>query len=158
MSYDQGDPQELKAQFWKTLSAAPVVMLQLNGDPDGAAPMTAQLDKDADGSIWFFTTPTNRFTKLGAASATYVAKGHETFARFSGTLSEETSQERKDALWSKAVEAWYPEGKGSALMLRMDLGDAAIWAGELGVVDTAKMFLGMEVRGDIEGGYAEVKL
>lgn len=158
MQHDQGDPQALKTQFWEALSAAPVVMLQLDADPAGAAPMTAQLDKDADGTIWFFTSPANRFAKLGEASATYVAKGHDTFARFSGTLSEETSAERKEALWSKTVEAWYPEGKGSALMLRMDLGDAAIWAGELGVVNTAKMLLGLNVRDDIKGGYAEVKL
>ncbi len=158
MPYDQGDPQELKAQFWKALSAAPVVMLHLDIDPQGAAPMTAQLDKDADGTIWFFTSPDNRFARLGAASATFVAKGHDTFASFSGMLSEETSQERKDALWSTVVEAWFPEGKGSALMLRMDLGDAAIWSGELGVINTAKMFLGMDVQGNIKGGYAEVTL
>lgn len=158
MDYAQGDPQELKDKFWKALSASPFVMLQLDADPASAAPMTAQLDKDANSAIWFFTSHSNRFAHGGAATATYISKGHDTFARFAGTLSEETSAARKDALWSKMVEAWFPEGKASALLLRMDLGDASIWAGELGVINTAKMFLGMNVRDDVKGGFAEVSL
>lgn len=158
MDYDQGDPQELKDKFWKNLASDRTVMLQLDADPDSAAPMTAQTDKDANSAIWFFTNPDNRFASGGAATATFVSKGHDTYARFSGTLTEETSQERKDALWNNFVEAWFPEGKDSALLLRMDLGDASIWAGELGAINTAKMFLGMNVRDDVKGGYAEVAL
>jgi general stress protein 26 len=158
MDYDQGDPQELKDKFWKDLAKDRTVMLQLDADPDSAAPMTAQLDKDAHGTIWFFTSHSNRFAQAGAATGTYISKGHDTFARFAGTLSEEASAERKDALWNNFVEAWFPEGKSSALLLRMDLGDASIWAGEMGVINTAKMFLGMNVRDDVKGGYAEVSL
>ena len=43
-------------------------------------------------------------------------------------------------------------------MLRMDLGEASIWAGELGALNTARMMLGMDVTGTTKGGYAEVKL
>lgn len=158
MNYNQGDPQELKEKFWKALAASPIVMLQLDADPASAAPMTAQLDKDADGTVWFFTTHTNRFAAKGHATATYSSKGHDLHARFAGTLSEDASPERKDALWNNFVAAWFPEGIDSALLLRMDLGEAAIWSGELGMVNTAKMFLGMNVRDDVKGGYAEVSL
>ena len=158
MDYDQGDPQELKDKFWKAIAASPYVMLQLDAEPDSAAPMTTQLDKNANSAIWFFTSPSNRFAQMGAATGIYVAKGHDTFARFAGTLSEETSAERKDQFWNNIIEAWFPEGKASALLLRMDLGDASIWAGELGVINTAKMFLGMNVRDDVKGGFAEVSL
>ena len=158
MKYDQGNSEELKEKFWKTLSASPFVMLQLDADPDSAAPMTAQLDKDANHAIWFFTSPDNRFAAKGPATATYSGKGHELHARFAGNLVEETDQARKDAMWNNFVEAWFPEGKASALMLRMDLADASIWSGEMGVFNTAKMMLGMNVRDDMKGGFAEVAL
>lgn len=158
MKYDQGNPEELKDKFWKELAGSPYVMLQLDADPDSAAPMTAQLDKDAHHMIWFFTNRDNRFAAMGPATATYSSKGHDLHARFAGTLVEETSQERKDALWNNFVEAWFPEGKASALLLRMELGDASIWSGEVGVLNVAKMALGMNVRDDMKGGYAEVAL
>ena len=158
MKYDQGNSEELKEKFWKKLSASPFVMLQLDADPDSAAPMTAQLDKDANHAIWFFTSPDNRFAAMGPATATYSGKGHELHARFAGNLVEETDQARKDAMWNNFVEAWFPEGKASALMLRMDLADASIWSGEMGVFNTAKMMLGMNVRDDMKGGFAEVTL
>ena len=158
MEYDQGNPEELKEKFWKALAASPFVMLQLDAEPDSAAPMTAQLDKDANAAIWFFTAPGNRFATGGRATATFSSKGHEAFARITGELSEETSRERKDALWSNMIEAWFPEGKDSAVLLRMDLGQAAIWAGEMGAINPARMFLGMHVRDNIEGGYTQTQL
>ena len=158
MKYDQGSPAELKDKFWTTLSDSPFVMLQLDADPDTAAPMTAQLDKDANHAIWFFTSQDNRFAAGGPATVTYSGKGHELHARFAGVLSEETDAARKDAMWNNFVAAWFPEGKDSALMLRMDLGDASIWSAEMGVFNTAKMMLGMNVRDDMQGGYAEVAL
>jgi hypothetical protein len=56
MQYDQGNPAELKEKFWKELAHSPFVMLQLDADPESAAPMTAQLDKHANHAIWFFFT------------------------------------------------------------------------------------------------------
>ncbi len=43
-------------------------------------------------------------------------------------------------------------------MLRMELGDASIWAGDLGLLATARMALGMEVRDEARGSYAETAL
>lgn len=158
MNYDQGNPAELKDTFWKELARSPYVMLQLDADPDSAAPMTAQLDKDAASAIWFFTNPDNRFAAGGPATATYSSKGHDLHARFAGVLTAEASQERKAALWNTFVEAWFPEGKDSALLLRMNLGEASIWSGEVGALNVARMALGMNVRDAIKGGYAEVAL
>ena len=82
------------------------------------------------------------------------------FARFAGNLVEETDRARLDKQWSNWVEAWFPGGKDdpNLLMLRMDLGDASIWGGELGMINTAKMALGMDVTDDIKGGFVETKL
>jgi general stress protein 26 len=160
MNYGNGDPIDLKKKFWHAFEDSPFVMLQLDGDPDSAAPMTAQLDKDANHAIWFFTSRDNRFAAKGQATATFAAKGHDVFARFAGVLTEETSRERLDKQWSNFVEAWFPGGKTdpNLLFLRMDLGDASIWAGELGLIGTAKMALGMDVRADVSGQHAETTL
>lgn len=160
MKYDQGDPKELRQKFWHAMEDSPFVMLQLDNDPDSAAPMTAQLDRDGNHTIWFFTSRDNRFAAMGPATATFVGKGHDVFARFAGSLSEETSRDRLDKQWNNFVEAWYPGGKDdpNLLLLRMDLGDASIWSGETGVLNTVKMALGMDVTDTIKGGYAETRI
>jgi general stress protein 26 len=160
MKYQDGNAAELKDKFWHALAGSPFVMLQLDSDPDSAAPMTAQLDKDARHAIWFFTGKDNRFAAMGAATATFAAKGHDTFARFAGKLVEETSRERLDKQWSNFVEAWFPGGKDdpNLLMLRMELGDATIWSGEMGLLGTAKMALGMDVRDEVKGQMAQTVL
>jgi len=154
------DPKKMKHEFWEELSDSPFLMLQLDADPDSAAPMTAQLDKDANSTIWFFTTRDNRFAAKGAATATFAAKGHDLFARFHGVLSEETSRERLEKQWSKQVEAWFPEGKNDPklLMLRMDLGNASIWNAELGIKAIAKMMVGADVTDDVKGSKLETAL
>jgi len=160
MQYQQGDPADLRRDFWEAFEDSPFVMLQLDADPASAAPMTAQLDKDANHAIWFFTSRDNRFAAKGAATATFVGKGHDLFARFAGNLVEETSRERLDKQWSNFVETWFPGGKDdpNLLMLRMDLGDAAIWSGELGALATAKMGLGLSVRDEVAGKQVETTL
>ncbi|MDR6509565.1 general stress protein 26 [Novosphingobium capsulatum] len=160
MHYDQGNPAELKEKFWKELAHSPFVMLQLDADPESAAPMTAQLDRDANHAIWFFTSRDNRFAAQGGATATYAAKGHDLFARFTGALSEETDRGLLDKHWSRMVESWFPGGKNdpNLLFLRMDLGEAAIWSGEVGVMGAVKMALGLPAGDSIKGGYAETSL
>ncbi|WAT18231.1 pyridoxamine 5'-phosphate oxidase family protein [Aurantiacibacter sp. MUD11] len=153
-------PDELKTGFWKALDDSPFLFLQLDSAPENAVPMTAQLDKDADSAIWFFTTKDHCLANGGPATATFAGKGHEMFARFSGTLREETSRERLDKQWSKVVEAWFPGGKDdpNLLMLRMDLGQAEIWNSDLGFIDNAKMLMGFDMREDAKEERAEMAL
>lgn len=160
MKYDQGNPEELREKFWKALDASPFVMLQTSAGPASAAPMTAQLDREAHHAIWFFTTRDNHFAPGGAACATFASKGHDLFARFDGTLVPETDRARLDQLWNTFVASWYPGGKDDPdlLLLRMELGEAAIWSGDLGALSTIKMALGMDVTGDIKGGYARTRI
>lgn len=160
MKYDQGNPEELREKFWTSLAESPFVMLQTGAGPDTASPMTAQLDKEAHHAIWFFTNRDGHYAAGGAATATFAGKGHDLFARFDGNLVEEHDRARLDKQWNNFVESWYPGGKDdpNLLFLRMDLGDAAIWSGELGVLNTVKMMLGMDVADSIEGGYVETRI
>lgn len=160
MRYQAGDAAELRTKFWNALAESPFVMLQAGEGPDSAAPMTAQLDRDANHAIWFFTTRTSQFGSGGPAHATFASSGHEVFARFAGTLVEETDPARLDRHWNSFVASWYPGGRNDPelLFLRMDLGEATIWSGKLGLLDSAKMVLGLNVSGSIEGQKATTRL
>ena len=160
MMYTEGNAEELKTKFWHALESSAFVMLQLDADADTASPMTAQLDREANHAIWFFTTKQNRFAQEGAATATFSSKGHDLFARFHGNLVRETSRARLDKQWSKYVEAWFPGGKEdpNLLFLRMDLGEATIWGGGTDLLTTAKMALGIDVRDAVKGEHVTTTL
>lgn len=152
MKHAEGNPRELKQKFWKALSDSPFLFLELSGQSETAVPMSPQLDEDANSAIWFFTHTKSKFAALGPVTATFQGKGHDIFARFHGTLVRETSQERFDQFWNNFTAAWYDEGKNDPdlLFLRMDLGNAEIWDGDIGLLNTAKMALGMYVEDEAE--------
>ena len=154
------DPAALKNKFWTTLADSPFLFLQLDAYPHSAVPMTAQLDKLANHAIWFFTSRSGPLAQGGPATATFSGKGHDLFARFTGTLTEETSRARLEEEWAPAVEAWFPGGKDDPelLMLRMDLGQAEIWNADLGFIDTAKMLLGFDMRAEAADDHVETAL
>lgn len=160
MKYEQGNADELKGKFWRALADSPFVFLEREEEPDQAVVMTAQLDKDADSAIWFFTSKDHHLAKMGKAVATFAGKGHEMFARFEGTLHEETSRERLEKQWNNVVEAWFPGGKDDPdlLMLRMELGHAEIWNSDLGIITTAKMLMGKDVRDEARDEHVETTL
>ena len=60
----EGKADELREKFWKALADSPYLFLQLDTDPKSAVPMSPQLDKDANSSIWFFTHTKSDFAKL----------------------------------------------------------------------------------------------
>jgi general stress protein 26 len=154
------DTRELKQKFWTTLADSPFVFLQLDAAPHTGVPMTAQLDKDADAAIWFFTSRTGPFAAGGPATATLSGKGHDLFARFTGLLREEADPEHLEQEWSPAIEAWFPGGRDNPdlMMLRMDLDRAEIWNADLGLIDTAKMLLGFDMRQEAADDHVETAL
>jgi len=147
MDYKTADADELKHKFWKAFADSPFVFLERKNNPDGAVVMTAQLDKDANSAIWFFTKRDHHLAKMGPALCTFAGDDNQIFARFDGTLSEESDKSRIDQFWNNIVEAWF-EGKDdpNMILLRMDLGNAEIWNSDLGMISNAKMLLGMDVR------------
>lgn len=160
MNYEQGNADELKTKFWKAFSDSPFCFLERKAQPDGAVVMTAQLDKDANSAIWFFTTKDHHLAQMGPAIATYAGKDNQIFARIEGNLMEETSRERLEEQWSKIVEAWFPKGKNdpNLLMLRMDLAKAEIWNSDLGIINNAKMLMGKDVRDKAAEQHTETAL
>ncbi len=154
------DTAELKHKFWRAMVDSPFVFLARDHDPHSAVPMTAQLDKDAESAIWFFTGRDHHIASGGAATATFAGKGHDLFARFDGHLSEETDQGRIDQFWSPMIEAWFPQGKAdpNLLLLRMNLGRAEIWNSDMGFFDNVKMLLGFDSRAEAMKEHVETTL
>jgi general stress protein 26 len=158
-------PKELEEQFWKALKSDMTVMLGLDGVEDGhARPMTAQLEGDAGGPIWFFTTKDNALVqKLGRgnrAIATFASKGHDVFATIHGDVRVDNDRAVVERLWNRFVAAWYEHGKDDPklALLRLDPEQAEIWQDASSMFAGIKLMLGADPKQDYKDKVAKVSL
>lgn len=158
-------PQELEKKFWKALKSDMTLMIGLEGAEDGhVRPMTAQLEEDGQGPIWFFTATDNRLarrvTTPQRATAAFAAKGHDLFASIGGTLSLQTERAVVDRLWNPFVAAWYEGGREDPrlALLRFDPEHAEIWLNENPMLAGVKLMLGMDPKKHYRDRVAEVDL
>jgi general stress protein 26 len=159
-------PQELEQKFWKALKSEMTMMLGLDGVEDGhARPMTAQLEHDDRGPIWFFTAKDNTIVKKLAAQsnraiATFTSKGHDLFATIHGTVSLDTDRAVIDRLWNRYVAAWYEGGKDDPklALLRLDPERAEIWTDASSILAGVKLLLGVDPKKSYKDKVAEVSL
>jgi general stress protein 26 len=158
-------PHELEAQFWKSLKSDMTVMLGLDGVEDGyARPMTAQLEHETGGPIWFFTSKdsaiVHQLTKGDRAIATFASKGHDVFATIHGRLSLSTDREIVDRLWNRYIAAWYEGGKDDPklALLRLDAETAEIWTDASSFIAGIKLMLGIDPKQDYKDQVAKVSL
>lgn len=158
-------PHELETKFWKALKSDMTMMLGLVGVGDGhTCPMTAQLEADDHGPIWFFTAKDNTLVRnLGQsqrAVATFVDKGHNVFASVQGGLSLDNDRAVIDRLWNRFVAAWYEQGKDDPklTLLRFDAESAEIWADASSLIAGIKILLGADPKKDYKDKVAKVAL
>jgi general stress protein 26 len=156
-------PQELEQQFWKALRSDQTLMLGLDGVEDGhARPMTAQLEDDARGPIWFFTVKDNaivqQLAKGDRAIATFSSKGHDLFATIHGRVSLDDDRAVVDRLWNRFVAAWYEGGKDDPklALLRLDPERAEIWGDASSLIAGVKLLLGIDPKKDYRDKVAEI--
>ena len=159
------NPEELEAQFWKSLKSDMTVMLGLDGIDDGhARPMTAQLENDEGGPIWFFTVKDNAIVQLlpkgNRAIATFASKGNDVFASIHGRISVDTDGAVVDRLWNRYIAAWYEGGKEDPklALLRLDPESAEIWTDASSLIAGIKLFLGIDPKQDYKDQVAKVSL
>jgi general stress protein 26 len=158
--------QELEQKFWKALKSDMTMMLGLDGVEDGhARPMTAQLEHDDHGPIWFFTANDNTIVKKltaqsNRAIATFTSKGHDLFATIHGTVKLDTDRAVIDRLWNRYVAAWYEGGKDDPklALLRLDPERAEIWADASSILAGVKLLLGVDPKKSYKDKVAEVSL
>lgn len=149
--------KDVRHTFWEAFADSPFIMMKLEGSNGHSEPMTAQLDKDAHHTIWFFTDVKNRIAAGGRAMGQVMTKGHDVFACIAGKLTRETDRTIWDKHWNNAVEAWFPNGRENpeVIMLRFDIDDSEVWTSEPGVTGSLKMMAGMKITPE-EAGEHEV--
>ncbi|RYD65845.1 MAG: general stress protein [Verrucomicrobiaceae bacterium] len=147
---------ELQIDFWESFKHSPFIMMRLDGSSEHAEPMTAQLDKEAHHTVWFFTTRDNRIAPGGRAMGQVATKGHDIFACISGTLVEETDKARWDKHWNNAVEAWFPKGREdpNIVMLRFEISDSEVWKADLSIVGKLKLLTGHTIKPEEAGEHS----
>jgi general stress protein 26 len=160
------DNAELERKLWKALKSDMTVMLGVDGLEEGhTRPMTAQLEHDDRGPIWFFTSTDSalvRHLEAGGGHrcvAAFASKGHELFASIEGQLQLATNRLNIERLWNPFVAAWY-EGKDDPkiALLRLDPGQAEVWLNENSLLAGVKMLLGIDPKKDYQDKVGTVDL
>lgn len=156
--------RELEQAFWKALKSDRTVMLGLDGLENGhARPMTAQIEGDSGGPIWFFTSKDNalvgKLDRGHRAIAAFSAKDHDLFASILGDVSLDTDRAVIDRLWNPFVAAWYTGKDDPKLaLLRLDPEQAEIWRNASSLVAGVKLLLGVDPKKSYRDNVANVPL
>jgi len=158
------DTTELERKLWKALESDRTVMLGVDGLEAGhTRPMTAQLEEEGRGPIWFFTSTDNALVQQLVAPrraiAAFAAKGHDLFASLEGQLQVATNRATIERLWNPFVAAWY-EGKDDPkiALLRLDPIQAEVWLNGNSLLAGAKMLLGIDPKQDYQDQTGTVPL
>jgi len=152
------DTHALKEHLWEKFENGPFAMVGLSEGMSHFEPLTAQLDKDQVNTIWFFIGKNNRLAKGGRAAVNFVSKGQDFFASLSGHATLDNNPAMIDKLWSKQVEAWFPEGKAdpNLALLRFDIAEAELWEADVSLVGQLKMLFGGTIAPDETGSHTVV--
>ncbi len=119
---------------WSRIKEIRFAMLTTS-DEDGsltARPMTT-VQKQFDGTLWFFTSRTSPPARAVIADPVvgvqYVDTGKDVYVSLSGDASLETDRVRMQGLWSPMVKAWFPLGidDPDLVLLRVDVHKAEYW-------------------------------
>lgn len=150
------NPQEIAEKFLSKLKASPFVMIGKIDSREHHEPLTAQLDDDQPNTLFFFVGRDNRLAGGGEAMAHFASKGHDFFACLSGTVTPDNDPAQVDRLWNNQVEAWFPNGKADALLLRFDVDSAELWETDISLSGRVKMLFGGTIRSEETPGHAVV--
>ena len=158
-------PDELERQFWKSLSSDMTMMVGLKSYDDvHPRPLTAQLEEEGRGPIWFFTAKDTELAEelsgIEQALFTFASKDHDVFATVHGRLSLSNDRDMIERLWNRYVAAWFEGGKDdpNLALLRFDAEHAEIWLDETSLFAGIKMLLGADPKKEYQDKTAEVTL
>jgi len=152
---DHDSPQEIAAKFLEKVKESPFIMLGLTNGKH-SEPMNAKIDDEQANALFVFAAPDNRAAEGGNAMVQFVSKGHDFFACLHGQVSQETDQATFDRLWDNRVEAWFPNGKADAVLLRFDVDSAELWETDVSIGGRLKMLIGGTIHADESSSHAKV--
>ena len=113
----QEDPVKARETLWdlvKDIKFAMFTTRHSNGHLH-ARPMTTQNSKlDEETNLWFFMSrkgdPVADFTADPMVNVSYADPGQDAYVSVSGTATVVDDLAKKQQLWSKMAEAWFPGG------------------------------------------------
>jgi general stress protein 26 len=159
------DAAELERDFWKALKSDRTVMLGISTERDPHLwPMTALIEGDEGGPVWFFTAVDTELAELvkGQRRAFFglVSKDHDVFGTVHGSIVHDLDREVVDRLWNPYVAAWYERGKDDPklALLRFDPDEAQIWRNGSSLVAGVKALMHIDPKRDYRKNVAEVRL
>jgi general stress protein 26 len=152
---DHDSPQEIAAKFIAKVKESPFIMLGLmNGEH--SEPMNVKIDDDQPNTLFVFAGKDNRAAKGGDAMVQFVGRGHDFFACLMGAVSQDNDPAQIDKLWDNRVEAWFPNGKADAVLLRFDVESAELWETDVSLTGRVKMLFGGTIKADESSSHAKV--
>lgn len=112
------DNNDSRDKLWKMIKDIRFGMFTTRHGSNGhlhARPMTTQNKAlDADDSLWFFMSrdgdPVGDLTANPMVGVVYADPSSDTYVSVSGTATLLDDTAKKQQLWSKAAEAWFPGG------------------------------------------------
>jgi general stress protein 26 len=111
------DPTDSKAKLWDLIKNIRFAMFTTRHDNGHlhSRPMTTQNSSlDEDANLWFFMSrsgePVADLIADPTVNVVYADPGEDRYVSVSGTASVVEDLAKKQQLWSKLAEAWFPGG------------------------------------------------
>jgi general stress protein 26 len=130
------DPIEARTQLWDLIKDIRFAMFTTH-HPNGhlhSRPMTTQNSKlDEDSNLWFFmsrsSSPVADFAQDASVNVSYADTSADSYVSVAGTASVIDDIAKKQQLWSKMVEAWFPKGINDPdlALVRVKISHADYW-------------------------------
>lgn len=96
-------------------------------------PMTTQNKEMPDDKLWFFMSikggPVQEIVKQAEVNLAYADLAKDTFVSVSGTAQVVDDKPKREALWNKFAEAWFPGGVNDPdlALVRVTVNHAHYW-------------------------------
>lgn len=113
-------PEEQRIKLWELVKDIRFAMFTTrhrgaHGDHLHSRPMTTQNSNiDEDSSLWFFMSrrgdPVADLAADPVVNIVYADPGRDSYVSVSGTAAVVDNLAKKQQLWSKMAEAWFPDG------------------------------------------------
>lgn len=114
---DMPDPAQAREHLWEMIHDIRFAMFttQHRAGHLHSRPMTTQnLAMDEHNSLWFFMSRTGEpvadIEKQPGVNLVYVNPGDDTYVSGSGRAAVIEDQAKKEELWTKMAQAWFPGG------------------------------------------------
>ena len=131
------DPIVARTTLWDLIKDIRFAMFTTRHDSNGhlhSRPMTTQNSSlDEDSNLWFFMSrkgdPVADFQAEPMVNVAYADPGSDSYVSVSGTASIVEDIAKKQQLWTKMAEAWFPGGVDDPdlALVRVKIAHANYW-------------------------------